>query len=86
MKDYLKRFGNTGTIMSIVGLLGNLLILFGLNIDTVWLNNTALTICNILVLLGIANNPTTKGLDLPAGSISAADSASTPTGANVHSK
>ena len=29
------------------------------------LNNTATAICSLLVLLGIANNPQSSGIDLP---------------------
>lgn len=82
MKEYLKRFTNTGTIMAIIGLVGNLLIQFGVAVDINWMTQTAQIICNIMLIMGIANNPTTQGLDLPGGSSSAADSASTPTGAN----
>lgn len=63
--DYLERFKNTGTLMSLIGLLGMLFIQFGFDINIDWLNDTALIVCNILVILGICNNPTTKGLDLP---------------------
>ena len=65
MKKYLERFKNTGTIMALVGACGLLLNQFGLKIDLEWLNNTFNIICSILVLLGICNNPTTGGMDLP---------------------
>lgn len=65
MLDYLKRFSNTGTIISLVGFIGLLLNQFGLNIDLQWLNTTINIICSILVVLGICNNPNTTGLDLP---------------------
>ncbi|NFG26004.1 hypothetical protein FC777_02470 [Clostridium botulinum] len=65
MRNYLERFKNTGTIMSLVGLCGLLAIQFGLKVDIDWLNNTANIICSILVMLGICNNPHTNGLDLP---------------------
>ena len=65
MKDYLKKFSNTGTIISIVGLIGLLLIQFGIAVDMEWLKNTTNIVCSILVILGICNNPHTEGLDLP---------------------
>ena len=65
MKQYLERFKNTGTIMALVGAVGLLLQQFGCKIDLEWLNNVATTICIILVILVICNNPTTSGIDLP---------------------
>lgn len=65
MLDYIKRFRNTGVIIAIAGLVANLLIQFGIKCDVQWVNNTVLIICNILVVLGICNNPTEKGLDIP---------------------
>lgn len=65
MIKYLERFKNTGTIMSLVGLVGLLLLQFGVNIDINWLNTTANIICSIFVIIGVCNNPETKGVDLP---------------------
>jgi uncharacterized membrane protein len=48
-----------------VGLIGLLLIQFGIAVDMEWLKNTANIVCSILVILGICNNPETSGLDLP---------------------
>ena len=63
MLDYLKRFKNTDTIISLVGFIGLLLNQFGLNVDLQWLNTTINIVCSILVVLGICNNPRTSGLD-----------------------
>lgn len=68
MLDYIKRFKNTGTIISLTGLIGLLLIQFGIQVDIDWMNNTTKIVCAILVILGICNNPGTKGLDLPKSS------------------
>lgn len=68
MLDYIKRFKNTGTILSLVGLIGLLLNQFGLQVDIDWMNNTTKIVCAILVILGICNNPVTSGLDLPKSS------------------
>ena len=64
-KNYMKRFQNVGTILAIVGAIGLILQQFGYKVDTEWLNNTATAICSLLVLLGIANNPQSSGIDLP---------------------
>lgn len=65
MLDYLKKFKNVGTIISLVGLVGLLLTQFGVKIDLIWLDSTVKIICSILVVLGICNNPHTSGIDLP---------------------
>lgn len=67
MKDYLKRFQNTGTIIALVAAIGLVLQQFGVKVDMEWLNNTVTAICAVLVILGIANNPTTGGIDMPTG-------------------
>lgn len=65
MREWLKRFQNVGTIVALVGAIGVVLQQFGVEVDQVWLNNTITAICSVLVILGIANNPTTPGLDNP---------------------
>lgn len=65
MLDYMKKFKNTGTILSLVGLIGLLLNQLAICIDLDWLNKTINIVCSILVVLGICNNPNTTGLDLP---------------------
>ena len=67
MKEYLKRFQNTGTIIALVAAIGLVLQQFGVKIDMEWLNNAVTAICAVLVILGIANNPTTGGIDMPTG-------------------
>lgn len=61
----MDRFKNVGTVMALVGMVGLLANQFGLHIDIEWLDQTADLVCGILVLLGIMNNPNTKGLDNP---------------------
>ena len=63
--QWLTRFKNTGTIIALVGAVGIVLQQFGVEVDHVWLNNTITAICTVLVILGIANDPNTKGLDTP---------------------
>jgi len=65
MKNYLKRFANPGTVLSLVSVVGLLLIQFGFKIDLVWLDNTAKLVCSLGIILGAMNNPTTPGIDLP---------------------
>ena len=65
MSNYLKRFKNAGTIISLAGLVGLLLTQFGIKIDLEWLDTTVKIVCSILVLLGVCNNPHTPGVDLP---------------------
>lgn len=61
----LKELRNFGTIMALVGMFGLLLNQFGINVDIEWLDKTADIACSILVILGVINNPSTKGLDNP---------------------
>lgn len=65
MKEWLKRFQNTGTIVALVGAIGLVLKQFGVAVDLQWLDNTTTAICYVLVILGIANNPTNPGMDIP---------------------
>ena len=65
LRNYLKRFQNVGTILAIVGAIGLILQQFGYKVDMEWLNNTTTAICSLLVLLGVANNPESAGIDLP---------------------
>lgn len=65
MKEWLQRFRNTGVLISLVGAIGIVLQQFGVEVDQVWLNNTITAICAVLVILGIANDPNTGGLDTP---------------------
>lgn len=65
MTSYLERFKNPGTIISVVSLVGLLLIQFGVKIDLEWLDVTIKLVCSLGVALGILNNPTTPGVDIP---------------------
>ncbi len=65
MKEYLQRFKNPGTIISIASIIGLLLAQFGVDVDQVWLDNTIKLVCSLCLVLGVMNNPTTGGLDLP---------------------
>lgn len=65
MKNYLQRFKNPGTIVSLVGLIGVLLNQLGFMVDLEGLGGIVNTVCSILIVLGICNNPTTNGIDIP---------------------
>lgn len=57
MKSLLDRLNNKGTIVSLVALVVSLLIQFGFNIDSDKVMGIVQTICSILILLGVLNNP-----------------------------
>ena len=57
MKSLLDRLNNKGTIVSLVALIVSLLVQFGFNIDSDKVMGIVQTICSILILLGVLNNP-----------------------------
>lgn len=61
----MKRATNKGTVMATVGLVGLLLVQFGVDVDMDWLGTTAGLVCTILVLWGVMNDSTTNGIDNP---------------------
>lgn len=65
MKNYLERFKNVGTIISVVSIIGLLFVQFGYKVDLEWLDVTIKLVCSLGVALGILNNPTTPKMDLP---------------------
>lgn len=58
IKSILNRLNNKGTILAIVGLVLSLLIQLGFEIQTEKITNIAQTICTLLVMAGILNDPT----------------------------
>ena len=58
LKSILIRLNNKGTIISLAALIVSLLCQFGLNIDSDKILGIVQTICSILVLLGLLNDPT----------------------------
>ena len=58
MKSLLKRLNNKGTIISLAALIVSLLVQFGVNIDYDKVIGIVQTICSILILLGLLNDPT----------------------------
>ena len=57
MKSIMNRLNNKGTIISLVALVVSLLMQFGFNIDSEKILGIVQTICSILILLGVMNNP-----------------------------
>ena len=62
-KSLVTRLNNKGTIVSLTALIVSLLCQFGVNIDSEKILTIVQTICSILILLGLLNDPTnsTKG-------------------------
>lgn len=58
LKSILTRLNNKGTILSLAALVVSLLCQFGLNIDSEKILGIVQTICSILILLGLLNDPT----------------------------
>ena len=63
LKSILKRLNNKGTIVSLAALMVSLLVQFGLEINSDKIIGIVQTICSILIILGLLNDPTdsTKG-------------------------
>ena len=58
LKSIVIRLNNKGTIISLAALVVSLLCQFGLNIDSEKVLGLVQTICSILILLGLLNDPT----------------------------
>ena len=58
LKSIVARLNNKGTIISLVALIVSLLVQFGLDIDSDKVIEIVQTICSILILLGLLNDPT----------------------------
>ncbi|MGG7060254.1 phage holin [Clostridium tertium] len=58
LKSIVTRLNNKGTILSLAALIVSLLVQFGLNIDSEKITGIINTICSILILLGVLNDPT----------------------------
>ena len=57
IKSIMNRLNNRGTIISLAALIVSLLLQFGFNIDSEKIIGIVQTICSILILLGVMNNP-----------------------------
>ena len=65
MKQYLERLKNPATVLAIVGYVITILFNAGLQVDSDAITTITTSVCGICVLLGVMNNPETKGIDLP---------------------
>lgn len=63
LENILNKLKNPQIAIFLVLQTGMLLMQFGVNVDSEWLNNTMVIICSILVVLGVMNNPNTKGFN-----------------------
>ena len=57
IKSILNRLNNKGTIIALASLVVSLLVQFGLNIDSDKVIGIVQTICSILIILGVLNDP-----------------------------
>ena len=57
IKSIINRLNNKGTIISLVALVVSLLLQFGIDIDSEKILGIVQTVCSILILLGVMNNP-----------------------------
>lgn len=57
LKSILNRLNNKGTILAIVGLVLNILIQLGFQVESDKITNIVNIVCTLLVSLGILNNP-----------------------------
>ena len=57
IKSIINRLNNRGTIISLVALIVSLLMQFGIDIDSEKILGIVQTVCSILILLGVMNNP-----------------------------
>ena len=58
LKSILTRLNNKGTIVALAALIVSLVVQFGFNIDSEKVLGIVNTICSILILLGVLNDPT----------------------------
>ena len=57
IKSLLTRLNNKGTLIALAGLIVSLLIQFGVDIDSEKVIGIVQTICSILIILGVLNDP-----------------------------
>lgn len=58
LKSILKRLNNKGTIISLAALIVSLITQFGFKINSEQILGIVQTICSILIILGLLNDPT----------------------------
>ena len=65
MKNFIEKLKNPTTVMAIVMLVAAIFMQFGIKVDMGWLKETLTLVCALGVVVGIMNNPETKGMDNP---------------------
>ena len=60
LKQILSRLKSPATVMGIVGYIVTILLTSGVNVDQNAITTIAQSVCGILILLGIMNNPDDK--------------------------
>ena len=58
LKSLLNRVNNKGTILSLAALIVSLAVQFGCEIDSTKVLGIVQTVCSILIILGVLNDPT----------------------------
>lgn len=58
LKSILTRLNNKGSITALAALIVSLVVQFGFNVDSEKVLGIVNTICSILILLGVLNDPT----------------------------
>lgn len=57
IRSLLTRLNNKGTLIALAGLIVSLLVQFGVDIDSEKVIGIVQTICSILIILGVLNDP-----------------------------
>lgn len=57
IKSLLTRLNNKGTLIALAGLIVSLLVQFGVDINSEKVISIVQTICSILIILGVLNDP-----------------------------
>lgn len=64
-KEWVLRFKNVGLLTALVAAALQVLVLLGFKIDVDYIMLVLGAVVNVLIVLGICNNPETDGLDVP---------------------
>jgi uncharacterized membrane protein len=64
-KEYMKRFKNPGTLITVASTVVLLLTAVGVKVDNDYVMTVVKAVCSVGIALGVMNNPDTPGVDLP---------------------
>jgi len=65
LKQFWNRINNMGTILALAGYILTIVIKLGFDVDEGLVLSIVENTCRVLIILGVLNNPTTKGVDNP---------------------